>query len=100
MNFNSLTPEMKQAIVEQMIRDAFSSKAIHLLGDNVAKGLHKLANATQATTDATAKWGGTAQIIAIPTIKRAAVAVRTPLSEFTSRVVAGARSGFKAATAR
>jgi len=99
MNFNSLTPEMKQAIVEQMIRDAFS-KAIHLLGDNVAKGLHKLANATQATTDATAKWGGTAQIIAIPTIKRAAVAVRTPLSEFTSRVVAGARSGFKAATAR
>jgi len=102
MNFDTrnIPPEMKRAIIDQMVADAFSSRAIHLLGDNVTKGLHILADATQATTDATAKWSGTAEIMAIPTIKRASAAVTTPLAAFSGRFVAGVRAGFKTATER
>ena len=94
MNFdiNNLTPAMKQAIIEQLIKDAFTSKAVHFLGDNLAKGLHTLANATQTTTDVTAKWSGTAQVMAVPAMKAAA----TPVYYCCGRVVTGVSTGIKA----
>jgi hypothetical protein len=99
-DMNNLTPEMKRAIVDQLVKDAFTSKAIHLLGDNLAHGLHKLARAMQASTDVTAKWCGTAQVIAVPAIRKAAGNVAAPVVDFSGRVAAGARAGYQAATAR
>ena len=37
----------------------------------VAKGIHKVADATQCTTDVTARVAGTAQVCAIPAAKQA-----------------------------
>ena len=54
---------MKVALTQKLIAAAFSSKAIHAIGDNLAKGIFKLASATQTTTDVAAKWGGTVEEI-------------------------------------
>ena len=63
-----LTPEQK-AILDMMVAGAFSSIAIHAIGDRVSKGIHKVADATQFATDKTAYAAGTAQICAIPAAK-------------------------------
>jgi hypothetical protein len=63
-----LTPE-QIAVLNLMVNGAFSSIAIHFIGDNLAKGIHKVADATQFATDKTAYAAGTAQICAIPAAK-------------------------------
>jgi small-conductance mechanosensitive channel len=65
-----LTPEQK-AILDQLVAGAFSSIAIHALGDTVANGIHKVADATQWATDKTAYSAGTAQLCAVPTAQLA-----------------------------
>ena len=65
-----LTPEQK-AILDQLVAGAFSSIAIHAVGDRVARGIHKVADATQWATDKTAYSAGTAQVCAIPAAKQA-----------------------------
>jgi hypothetical protein len=63
-----LTPE-QIAVLNLMVNGAFSSIAIHAIGDCVSKGIHKVADATQFATDKTAYAAGTAQICAIPAAK-------------------------------
>jgi len=63
-----LTPE-QIAVLNLMVKGAFSSIAIHAIGDRVSKGIHKVADATQFATDKTAYAAGTAQICAIPAAK-------------------------------
>ena len=63
-----LTPEQR-AMLNELVNGAFSSIAIHFIGDNLAKGIHKVADATQFATDKTAYAAGTAQICAIPAAK-------------------------------
>ena len=58
-------------MLNQIVNGAFSSIAIHFIGDNLAKGIHKVADATQLHTDMTAYAAGTAQICAIPAAKQA-----------------------------
>jgi hypothetical protein len=65
-----LTPEQR-AMLNELVNGAFSSIAIHFLGDHLAKGIHKVADATQRTTDVTARVAGTAQVCAIPAAKQA-----------------------------
>ena len=65
-----LTREQK-AILDQLVAGAFSSIAIHAVGDRVAKGIHKVADATQWATDKTAYGAGITQITAIPVAKEA-----------------------------
>ena len=60
-----LTTEQR-AILEIMIAGAFSSKAIHVFGDNLAKGLHKAADGVQYATDKTAFGAGVAQLTTVP----------------------------------
>jgi hypothetical protein len=43
---NQLTPE-QIAVLNLMVNGAFSSIAIHAIGDRVSKGIHKVADATQ-----------------------------------------------------
>jgi hypothetical protein len=99
IDINNLTPEIKQAIAEQLIKDAFTSKAVHILGDNLAKGLHVLANATQTTTNVTAKWAGTAQVMALPAMKAAVVPAYNCCGRVVTGIATGARAGYKAAVA-
>jgi hypothetical protein len=63
-----LTPE-QIAVLNLMVNGAFSSIAIHAIGDRVSKGIHKVADATQFATDKTAYAAGTVQICAIPAAK-------------------------------
>jgi hypothetical protein len=63
-----LTAEQR-AMLNELVNGAFSSIAIHFIGDNLAKGIHKVADATQRTTDLTARVAGTVQICAIPAAK-------------------------------
>jgi hypothetical protein len=65
-----LTPEQR-AMLNELVNGAFSSIAIHFVGDNLAKGIHRVADATQHTTDVTARVAGTAQVCAIPVVKQA-----------------------------
>ena len=65
-----LTPE-QIAILNIMVAGAFSSIAIHAVGDRVAKGIHKVADGVQWATDKTAYGSGIAQITAIPVAKEA-----------------------------
>jgi len=65
---NQLTPE-QIAVLNLMVNGAFSSIAIHAIGDRVSKGIHKVADATQYATDKTAYAAGTAQICAVPAAK-------------------------------
>lgn len=65
-----LTPEQR-AMLNELVNGAFSSIAIHYIGDNLATGIHKVADATQHTTDVTARVVGTAQVCAIPAAKQA-----------------------------
>jgi hypothetical protein len=67
---NKLTPE-QQVVLNLMVNGAFSSIAIHTVGDRVAKGIHKVADAAQWATDKTAYGAGVAQITAIPVAKEA-----------------------------
>src|ERR1019366_7217809 len=99
MNFdiNNLTPEIKQAVAEQLIKEAIASKAVHLLGDSLAKGLHTLANATQTTTNITAKWSGTAQVMAVPALKAAVVPVYNCCGRVVTGIGAGVKAGYRAA---
>jgi hypothetical protein len=99
MNFdiNDLTPEIKQAIAEQLINDALASKAVHFLGNNLAQGLHKLANATQTTTNVTAKWGGTAQVMAVPAMKAAVIPAYNCCGRVVTGIGAGVKAGYRAA---
>jgi hypothetical protein len=43
-----LTPEQR-AMLNEIVNGAFSSIAIHFIGDNLAKGIHYAADATQRT---------------------------------------------------
>jgi hypothetical protein len=61
----------QRAMLNELVSGAFSSIAIHFIGDNLAKGIHKVADATQRTTDVTARMAGTAQVCAIPGAKQA-----------------------------
>ena len=63
-----LTAEQR-AMLNELVNGAFSSIAIHFIGDNLAKGIHKVADATQFATDKTAYAAGTVQICAIPAAK-------------------------------
>ena len=63
-----LTAEQR-AMLNELVNGAFSSIAIHAIGDHVSKGIHKIADATQFATDKTAHAAGTAQICAIPAAK-------------------------------
>ena len=55
-----LTPEQR-AMLNEIVNGAFSSIAIHTIGDRVSKGIHKVADATQFATDKTAYAAGTVQ---------------------------------------
>ena len=63
-----LTAEQR-AMLNELVNGAFSSIAIHAIGDRVSKGIHKIADATQFATDKTAYAAGTVQICAIPAAK-------------------------------
>jgi hypothetical protein len=63
-----LTPEQR-AILEMMVAGAFSSIAVHAIGDRLAKGLHKAADGVQWATDKTAYGAGVAQLTAFPAAK-------------------------------
>jgi hypothetical protein len=99
IDLSTMTPEMKAALTQQLIADTFSSKTVHAIGDNLAKGLIKLASATQKTTDATARWAGTAEVMAVPTAIKAAANAKSIVIELSSRVAVGITAGCKAATA-
>jgi type IV secretory pathway TrbL component len=98
IDMNNMTPELKAALVQELISSTFSSKAIHAVGDNLAKGIFKLASATQTTTDITARWSGTAEAMAIPTAKRAISTAQALVADLSGRVAAGVSAGYKAAT--
>ena len=65
-----LAPEQR-AMLNDIVKGAFSSIAIHFIGDNLAKGIHHVADGTQRATDVTARVTGTAQVCAIPAAKQA-----------------------------
>ena len=71
---NQLTPE-QIAVLNLMVNGAFSSIAIHAIGDRVSKGIHKVADATQYATDKTAYAAGTAQICAVPAAKHVCTSI-------------------------
>jgi hypothetical protein len=73
---NKLTPE-QQVVLDLMVKDAFSSIAVHCIGDRLANGLHTLADATQNATNVTARMAGTAQVCAVPAIKQAWCGVKS-----------------------
>jgi hypothetical protein len=75
---NRLTPE-QQEILNILVKDAFSSVAVHFIGDRLANGLHSLADATQKATDVTARMAGTAQVCAVPAIRQAWCEVKSHL---------------------
>ena len=75
-----LTPE-QIAVLNLMVNGASSPIAIHAIGDRVAKGIHKVADATQFATDKTAYAAGTAQICAIPAAKHVLDRHRRPLRQ-------------------
>jgi len=60
-----LTPE-ERAMLELMVSGCFSYKAIHTVGDNLAKGIHHVADSVQWATDKTAFGAGVAQTTAVP----------------------------------
>ena len=99
IDLNNMTPELKAELTRQLIADTFSSKAIHAIGDNLAKGIFKLASATQATTDVAAKWGGTAEVMAVPTAIHVVSIAKAVVVEFSGRVATGVSSGYRSATA-
>jgi hypothetical protein len=99
IDLNNMTPELKAALTQQLIADTFSSKTIHAIGDNLARGLVKLASATQTTTDVAAKWGGTAELMAVPTAMHVVSIAKAVVVEFSGRVATGVTTGYKAATA-
>ena len=94
IDLNNMTPELKAELTRQLIADTFSSKTIHLFGDNLARGLVKLASATQTTTDVAAKWGGTVEVMAIPSAKHVVSIAKGVVVDFGGRVA----TGYKAAT--
>jgi GGDEF domain-containing protein len=100
IDLSTMPPELKAALVQELISSTFSSKAIHAVGDNLAKGIFKLASATQTATDITARWGGTAELMAVPTAKKAMSAAKARAADLSGRVAAGVSAGYKAATAR
>jgi len=65
-----LTPEQK-AIFDILVAGAFSSIAVHAVGDRVAKGIHMAANGVQYATDKSAYGAGITQLTAIPVAKEA-----------------------------
>lgn len=65
-----LTPE-QVAILNLMVSGAFSSIAVHAVGDRVAHGIHKVADGVQWATDKTAYGAGITQLTAIPVAKEA-----------------------------
>jgi hypothetical protein len=99
IDLSNMPPELKAALVQELIANTFSSKAIHAVGDNLAKGIFKLASATQTATDITARWGGTAELMAIPTAKKAISTVKARAADLSGRVAAGVSAGYKVATA-
>jgi GGDEF domain-containing protein len=98
IDLNNMTPELKAALTQQLIADTFSSKTIHAIGDNLANGIFKLASVTQAATDITARWGGTAELMAIPSAKKAITSAKGLAADFSGRVAAGVSAGYKVAT--
>jgi GGDEF domain-containing protein len=100
IDLNHMTPELKAALTQQLIADTFSSKAIHAAGDNLARALVRLASATQKTTDVAARWGGTVEVMAFPTAKKAVTSAKTVVVNFSGRVPTGVTAGCKAAAAR
>ena len=99
IDLNNMTPELKAELTRQLIADTFSSKAIHAIGDNLAKGIFKLASATQTTTDVAAKWGSTVELMAVPTTMHVVSIAKAVVVELGGRVAAGVSTGYKAATA-
>jgi hypothetical protein len=65
-----LTPE-QIAVLNLMVNGAFSSIAVHAVGDRLAKGIHKVADGVQWATDKTAYGAGITQLTAIPVAKEA-----------------------------
>jgi len=99
IDLNNMTPELKAAIAEQLIANTFSSKSIHAIGDNLAKAAVALASATQKTTDVAAHWGGTVEVIAVPTAIKAVATAKAFVIGLSGRVAIGVTAGCKAATA-
>jgi hypothetical protein len=65
-----LTPE-QIAVLNIMVNGAFSSIAVHAVGDRLAKGIHKVADGVQWAADKTAYGAGITQLTAIPVAKEA-----------------------------
>ena len=99
IDLNNFTPEVKAELTRQLIANTLSSKAIHAFGDNLAKGIFKLASATQTTTDVAAKWGGTVELMAVPTTMHVVSIAKAVVVELGGRVATGVSTGYKAATA-
>ena len=99
IDLNNMTPEIKAELTRQLIADTLSSKTIHAIGDNLAKGIFKLASATQTTTDVAAKWGSTVELMAVPTTMHVVSIAKAVVVELGGRVAAGVSTGYKAATA-
>jgi GGDEF domain-containing protein len=99
INLNNMPAELKAELTRQLIADTFSSKAIHAVGDNLAKRIFKLASATQTATDITARWGGTAEVMGVPAAKKAVSTAQALVADLSGRVAAGVTAGYKAATA-
>lgn len=103
IDLNTLTPEQKQQLMNELIHNTLSFKTVHTIGDNLVKGMRKLADVTEKATDRTANATGKAQMLAVPTAKKAVTVVVAPVMGFSSRVknavVAGASAYAKKPTA-
>jgi uncharacterized protein with von Willebrand factor type A (vWA) domain len=78
----------QRAMLNELVNGAFSSIALHFIGDNLAKGIHKVADATQWATDKTAYGAGVAQITAIPVAKGAGTRLTGLFSKKTAEAPA------------
>lgn len=99
IDLNTMTPEMKSALMQSLIASTFSSKSIHAIGDNLAMGIIKLASATQTATNVAAKYSGTVEALAVPATMKALVTAKAVVTDLGERVVAGVSAGYKTATA-
>jgi uncharacterized protein YaaW (UPF0174 family) len=96
IDLNNLTAEQKQQLMNELVATTFSFKAVHTIGDNLVKGMRKLADATQKATDATALNTGKAQMLAVPTAKKAVNVVVSPVMGFSNRVKSAVVAGASA----
>jgi hypothetical protein len=99
VNLNSLTPEARAEILCAAAEATITSKSIHFVGDNLADGLHKVANFVQSSTNVIARTGGKTQVLAAPAVTAASSAVYNCCGRIVTGIGTGCKEGYKAATA-